>query len=266
MGAPDATGTRRLSIHSRDADAGPEQAWVLNADGLLGPDDPSAQESGPALSPVPAAWPPPGAAPLPVDDVYERLSAAGFDYGTLFQGLRAAWQQDGRVYADVALPESAHGEARRFGLHPALLDAALHASAFLPLEAAASGRLPFCWRGVSLHASGAAAIRVELDLRSADSVALLVADRAGQPVVTIDSLTLREVTVGQFDFRLRRPARTCCSASTGRPAVRSRATGPRTRRWSSSPDPAESSSPLRSRTPARRWRPRTDSPLSRRAT
>ena len=53
------------------------------------------------------------------------------------------------------------GDAAAFGLHPALLDAALHAAA---LPGARAGRrpgavgtvrLPFAWTGVSLHAAGA---------------------------------------------------------------------------------------------------------------
>ncbi|MEY9835584.1 SDR family NAD(P)-dependent oxidoreductase [Streptacidiphilus sp. EB103A] len=197
VGAPDSAGNRRLTVHSRDEAAAPEQAWVLNADGLLSTAEASAVDAS-ALVGTLSEWPPAGAVSVPVQDLYERLADAGFDYGPLFQGLCAAWQLGDHVYATVTLPESAHAEARGFGLHPALLDAALHASSFLPMEAKAAGRLPFSWRGVSLHASGAASVRVRLELSGADAISLVVADQAGQPVAVIDSLTLREITPGQI--------------------------------------------------------------------
>ncbi|WP_324617633.1 polyketide synthase dehydratase domain-containing protein, partial [Streptomyces sp. NRRL F-5053] len=73
-------------------------------------------------------WPPRGAEPVDVSDCYERLAEAGFGYGPVFQGLRSAWRRGEDVFAEVALPEGVEGE--RFGLHPALFDAALHASFF----------------------------------------------------------------------------------------------------------------------------------------
>ncbi|TDT97691.1 acyl transferase domain-containing protein [Streptomyces sp. 846.5] len=195
--APDSAGNRRLTVHSRDEAATPDQAWVLNADGLLSAADASAADASAPVGTL-SEWPPAGAVAVPVHDLYARLADAGFDYGPLFQGLGAAWQLGDHVYATATLPESAHAEARGFGLHPALLDAALHASSFLPMGAKAAGRLPFSWRGVSLHASGAASVRVRLELSGADAISLLVADQAGQPVAVIDSLMLREITPGQI--------------------------------------------------------------------
>ncbi len=34
-------------------------------------------------------WPPAGAEPVAVDDLYDRLAAAGVDYGPELQGIRA---------------------------------------------------------------------------------------------------------------------------------------------------------------------------------
>ena len=58
---------------------------------------------------------------LPVHDTYRRLDEAGFGYGPAFRGLHAAWQLDGEVYAEIALPETARTDSSRYGLHPALL-------------------------------------------------------------------------------------------------------------------------------------------------
>ena len=68
----------------------------------------------------------PGAEPLETSDLYERLAEIGFSYGPAFQGLDAAWQKDGEVYAEVSLAEEQREDAGRFAIHPALLDAALH--------------------------------------------------------------------------------------------------------------------------------------------
>ncbi|MEU7305732.1 SDR family NAD(P)-dependent oxidoreductase [Streptomyces sp. NPDC007206] len=187
LGAPDADGNRRIGVHSRPVDAGPDRPWTRHADGVLGagavpePDAPLAD------------WPPAGAEELAVEDTYDRLADAGFGYGPVFQGLRAAWRSGTEVYAEIALPEQAHPDAPRYGVHPALLDAALHATAFLPLDDSARGRLPFSWRDVTLHATGATAVRVRLSLRDGDAVALDVADTTGRAVASIGALTLRAV-------------------------------------------------------------------------
>ncbi|MBI0301538.1 polyketide synthase dehydratase domain-containing protein, partial [Streptomyces sp. PRKS01-29] len=57
--------------------------------------------------------------------VYERLAGVGLEYGPVFQGVRAAWRRGDEVFAEVVLGEEQRAEAGRFGLHPALLDAAL---------------------------------------------------------------------------------------------------------------------------------------------
>ena len=48
-------------------------------------------------------------------------------YGPVFRGLRAAWRSGEELFAEVSLPETV--DVSGFGLHPALLDAALHALA-----------------------------------------------------------------------------------------------------------------------------------------
>ncbi|MER5642807.1 SDR family NAD(P)-dependent oxidoreductase, partial [Kitasatospora sp. NPDC002227] len=192
VGAPDETGLRPVSVHSQSDEA--TGLWVRHASGVL-----SAGLSGSAAKAALTEWPPPGAVALGVEALYEGLAEGGFAYGPSFQGLRAAWRVGSDVYAEVALPADAGAEG--FGLHPALLDAALHAISIgelLPADEAGSGRLPFAWSGVSLYASGAAALRVRLSRTGTDGVALLVADQAGAPVATVDSLVLRPVTAAQL--------------------------------------------------------------------
>nr|AGK25214.1 polyketide synthase III [Streptomyces griseus] len=189
VGAPDSLGHRPLSLHSRPdtpADGDFDDAWTRHAEGVLAPD--GAEATG-ADGPMP--WPPPGAEPLDLDGLYDRFAAGGFAYGPAFQGLRAAWRRGDELFAEATVPAP---DADRFGLHPALLDAALHATG-VPgapgADAHPGGRLPFSWNGVTLHATGAGVIRVRLAPAGPDAVTLAVADATGAPVATVDALVLR---------------------------------------------------------------------------
>ena len=73
------------------------------------------------------SWPPEGAEAVQVDDLYDRLTERGFEYGPAFQGLQAAWRRGDELFAEVALSEEQRDQASCFGVHPALLDAAFHA-------------------------------------------------------------------------------------------------------------------------------------------
>ncbi|RCG16179.1 SDR family NAD(P)-dependent oxidoreductase, partial [Streptomyces reniochalinae] len=191
VGGLDEHGTRPVEIHSSQ-DHG---SWTCHATGLLadGPAEPSADLT---------QWPPPGAQPVDVGDTYEQLAGLGLRYGPLFQGLSAAWRTGDAVYAEITLPEQAHDEAERFGIHPALLDAALHSMGVGDhLQETEPGRpfLPFAWRQVALHATGATALRVRVAHTGGDNtVTLAVADPAGAPVADIGSLTLRQVAADQL--------------------------------------------------------------------
>ncbi|MYS28094.1 hypothetical protein GTW38_14360, partial [Streptomyces sp. SID7804] len=108
-----------------------------------------------------------------------------------FRGLRAVWRRGEETFAEVSLDAGPAGDAPSFGLHPALLDAALHASAFAPLGEDGRGGLPFSWQDVSLHASGATDARVRIVPAGDDAVAVAVADTTGAPVASVASLVLR---------------------------------------------------------------------------
>ncbi|MFD4322953.1 acyltransferase domain-containing protein, partial [Streptomyces sp. NPDC058548] len=160
--SPDESGRRTLTIHSR-LDGAEDQPWTQHAAGVLAAADPaqSAAQEAAFAGFTAGSWPPADARPLDTEDLYERLAALGFGYGPLFQGLRAAWRHGDDVLAEVALPESG-ADARSFALHPALLDATLHGSAFLDLGEHGRGGLPFSWQDVTLYAEGARALRVRL--------------------------------------------------------------------------------------------------------
>ncbi len=193
VGRPDENGTRSLNVYSRPEDA-LEQPWTQHASGLLshgGVQD----DSGRADLTV---WPPEGAEPIGTDDVYDRMAASGVVHGPVFQGLRSVWIRGDEVFAEVRLPEENSSDAEEFGLHPALLDAAVQAVMFVPQEEAGPARLPFSWTGASLRATGASELRVRLSSVGPDSIGLWMADGSGRPVASVDSLMMRAVAEGQI--------------------------------------------------------------------
>ncbi|MFD8285511.1 type I polyketide synthase [Streptomyces solisilvae] len=192
VGAPDDTGRRTLALHSRPDEAGDDEPWVRHATGALAA---GAAEGSFDLS----AWPPAGAERIDTDGLYEGLADAGFGYGPVFQGLRAAWRGDGEVYAEVALPEDTDPGAALFGLHPALLDAVLHTIGLSDLtENPGQGGLPFSWTGVRVHSVGADTVRVRLSPAGNGTVSLQLADVTGAPVASVDRLALRTVSPDQL--------------------------------------------------------------------
>ncbi|MFE5588201.1 SDR family NAD(P)-dependent oxidoreductase, partial [Kitasatospora sp. NPDC056531] len=203
VGESDGTGRRSLTLHSRidEEGAGLAGEWVQHATGVLSAEPADRQATAAEW----AVWPPQDAVAVEVADVYPGLAACGFAYGPVFQGLRAAWRWGEEVFAEVALPAEEHGQAARFGIHPALLDSALHGAAVaLPEDemqesGAVQGQLPFSWSGVSLHAVGAAALRVRLTPAGQGAVSVRVADTTGTPVASIDSLAFRQVSAEQLE-------------------------------------------------------------------
>ncbi|WP_374121290.1 beta-ketoacyl synthase N-terminal-like domain-containing protein [Streptomyces sp. RS2] len=194
VAAPDDHGRRAITFHSRPEDSADDEQWTLHADGLLAPlGAPAADGTGLTQ------WPPPGAEPVDITGLYADLAAQGYGYGPAFQGLNAVWRHGSEVYAEVALPEDVRDDAGSFALHPALLDAALHATDFTgdgPTDD--TTRLPFAWHGVTLHAAGATAVRVRITATGDDSVSLHLADTTGAPVAAVDGYLVRAVSPGQL--------------------------------------------------------------------
>ncbi|MCX5138795.1 type I polyketide synthase [Streptomyces sp. NBC_00338] len=191
VGAADPAGRRTVSVYSR-GDGADHAPWTRHAEGILavGGRVPVADLT---------AWPPKGAEAIGVEGAYELLSERGYGYGPVFQGLKAAWTSGEELYAEIALPDSEHDDARRFGLHPALLDAAMHVALIDDgSRSDESTVLPFAWTDVALHAAGASALRVRIAPAGQDSVSVLVADGSGQPVLTVGALVSRPVSVEQL--------------------------------------------------------------------
>jgi rifamycin polyketide synthase module 4/5/6 len=192
LGGPGENGARAVDVYSlRDGGTG---AWTRHATGML-----SATSSGNGSGFDFTAWPPPGAQQVDVEDFYPELAERGYGYGPAFQGLRAAWRRGDEVFAEVALPEDLRKEAGRFGVHPALLDAALQAATAVPAaEEPGEPMLAFAWNGLVLHAAGASALRVRLAPSGQDALTVEAADETGGLVLTMDSLVSRPVSAEQL--------------------------------------------------------------------
>ncbi|MER7468640.1 type I polyketide synthase [Streptomyces sp. NPDC097981] len=201
VGAPDGTGRRPVAVYSLPENAADDAPWRRHAAGSLS-HAPTAD--GDTFAEL-AQWPVAGTQPVDLDGFYDRLRARGLDYGPAFQGLTELHRAGDTAYARVQLPEGLNAD--EFGIHPALLDAALHALVGVQdtdtgTDTGADGSqalLPFEWTGVELLAAGATElrVRVELDPRQ-NRVRVTATDPAGRPVAHADGLQLRAAGAEQL--------------------------------------------------------------------
>ncbi|MFF4533449.1 SDR family NAD(P)-dependent oxidoreductase [Streptomyces sp. NPDC001407] len=211
LGAPDASGRRTLTIHARpaddteddDAEAESTHGWRRHATGVL--------TTGEATTPPAtdtAPWPPADATVLDTDALYARLDEQGYSYGPAFRAVHAAWRHGDDLYADVRLDDEQLSDAAHFTLHPALLDAALHAvdELYGAGDDTSPVRLPFSFGQVRHYATGATRLRVRLSGQGADRLRLSLSDPDGAPVATVDTLQLRLIPADRW--RSRRPTGT----------------------------------------------------------
>jgi polyketide synthase 12 len=191
VGGANESGGRAVSVFSRtDAHSG----WTLHAEGVVRP---GAADPGSDMS----TWPPVGATPVDIDGLYDRLAGRGYGYGPAFQGLTAMWRRGDEVFAEVSLPSDAGVSPAGFGVHPAVLDAALHAvivATETDHDDTNGVLVPFSWQGVSLHAAGASAVRARIAPSGPSAVSVQLADGLGLPVLSVASMVARPVSQQQL--------------------------------------------------------------------
>ncbi|MGH3377956.1 MAG: SDR family NAD(P)-dependent oxidoreductase, partial [Actinoallomurus sp.] len=196
VGEPDEDGRREVAVYSRleaGADGEGEGEAVRHARGML------AQETEHAAA-WPEAWPPEGAEPLAVDDLYARLTGIGYDYGPIFQGLRAAWRDGDEIYAEVALPDENVDAAKGYGIHPALFDAVVQSGAVMLSEGdSGKHKMPFSWSGARLDRLGTSRLRVRAVMTGDSSARIDAVDEAGDAVVSVASIVVRPVDQAQLE-------------------------------------------------------------------
>ena len=213
VGEPDEEGCRSLGVYSRAVDGSGERAsareegWTRNASGVLAPGSAEASActgSGAALEDsggvlAGAVWPPAGAVEVALADAYERWRRTAWSMARRFRvcGGRGG---GARSCCGGSLSEQQGAQGGSFGVHPALLDAALHALAVSALEegAARGLRLPFSWSEVRLGARGASVLRVCLSPAGDGGVSVCAVDGTGARVCSVGSLVMRPVSVEQL--------------------------------------------------------------------
>jgi NADP-dependent 3-hydroxy acid dehydrogenase YdfG len=173
-----------------------------------------------------AVWPPEGAEAASVDALYAGMADLGYDYGPMFQGVRAAWRVGDEVYAEVALPDDAGGEG--FGIHPALFDAAMHGG-LLKQGEDVSAVLPFSWSGVRLGRPGLSRVRARISPADDSAIRVDITSEHGEPVLSMERFDMRPVEQAQLEraqrtkqnslFQLEWAAVTATSQGAARVAV-----------------------------------------------
>ncbi|MEU1260174.1 type I polyketide synthase, partial [Streptomyces chartreusis] len=204
IGGADEHGRRTFALHGRPERAGADASWTAYAHGTLTHAPAEAAVLGTDV------WPPAGAEIIELGAHYDKLADAGFDYGPSFRALRRAWRKGEEVFAEVSLDEGAlvdsdSGSATvtpmdtdGYGLHPALLDAVLHAAGFTGPGGDGGAALPFSWEDVALFASGARTVRARLERTGERTVRIAVADTEGGAVLSVGGLTVRPVDGDQM--------------------------------------------------------------------
>ncbi len=215
VGPDDGAGARAVSVYSQLEDAADgagvramgDAPWIEHATGqlveaALGSDGATDAEDIAALR----AWPIPDTETVELDGFYERLRDRGLAYGPGFQGLVELRRRGAQVFGRVVLPEVAAEDGDDYCVHPALLDAALHAG-LIDYAAGASDAeggvlLPFLWSDVELYATGSRELRVGIEITSDSgdhaSARVLFVDAAGEPVARVGELTLRRASAEQL--------------------------------------------------------------------
>jgi mycoketide-CoA synthase len=188
---PDETGRREVAIYSRPGHDAADDPWTRHAAGWLAP----AVEAADAGAGI-GQWPPTGAVEVNIAELYLALAEYGLEYGPVFQGVRAAWRRGAEAFAEVSLPEGT-GVAG-FGVHPALLDAAMHVVAIDTASDADGPLVPFAWGDVAFHAAGASAVRVRIGpALKGEGMSVILTDTAGGLVASVGSLVRRRLSAGR---------------------------------------------------------------------
>ncbi|MEU0581842.1 SDR family NAD(P)-dependent oxidoreductase, partial [Streptomyces griseoincarnatus] len=205
VGAAGEDGRRSFAIHSQPETSADPGAWTAHVTGHLADDSADGHHEGIAEL---LDWPVPGTEPQSLEGFYDTLGGQGLHYGPAFRGLAGLARRDGVAYGRIVLPvpqDGGPGVQDGFGIHPALLDAALHTLAGVDTGDRPEDTvlLPFAWTDVTLYATGATELRVRVEVDGAPgeggrSVTLLATDPAGEPVLYAAGLQVQQASAEQL--------------------------------------------------------------------
>ena len=137
---------------------------------------------------------------LPVADFYDRLGGLGLEYGPSFRGVRELYVGQHEALTKVGLPDGLANT--QYAMHPAFLDACLHAYPFVldgAEKAGSDGRksyLPVSLAGFRCYQDEIDEAWVHTTLRSVEKddtqvVDIRVYDVAERPVAELEGLAVR---------------------------------------------------------------------------
>ena len=141
---------------------------------------------------------------IPIADFYDRLHGLGLEYGPSFRGVRELYIGEREVLAKVQLPQ--HLAAARYTLHPAFLDACLHAYPALLYGAdnterlADSSYLPVSLTAFRCYRDGVEEAWTHITHRGVEKdgtqvIDVRVYDVAERLVAELEGLALRELSL-----------------------------------------------------------------------
>jgi surfactin synthase thioesterase subunit/acyl carrier protein/NAD(P)-dependent dehydrogenase (short-subunit alcohol dehydrogenase family) len=171
------------------------EAWHTHMTGTLRRSDlpsPSAFSAKQIMARCPQTW--------PVADLYESLGKLGLEYGSSFRGIRELYVGQHEALTKVRLPDGLTNT--QYAMHPAFLDACLHAYPFVldGAEKIGSDRrksyLPISLAGFRCHQDGIDEAWAHISLRNVENdntqvVEIRVYDMLERPVAELEGLTVR---------------------------------------------------------------------------
>lgn len=148
----DSSTRRSVDVYSRPSGVATQHEWTQHVTGTLQLTSPPNTETD---LPTNGTNPTEADSEVDVSKAYEVLDDAGISYGPTFQGVRAIWRQNDTDLLVQIDPPQNQGQKPGFDLHPALLDAALHAQILAAPEKVSRGhiRLPFSLQGIKVAPS-----------------------------------------------------------------------------------------------------------------
>ncbi|MBI4852597.1 MAG: amino acid adenylation domain-containing protein [Acidobacteria bacterium] len=184
----DVQNQHNFALYSRNAENGIEGGWIKHANGLLNSNTNSSTTMARMLN-----WPPPDSKLMDLTNFYDRIkSSLDVEYGPLFQAVKEIWRKDNTIFTKLVLPAENAINAEYYGVHPVLLDAALHSGFFLFDESEQVLHLPFEWRGAKLFALGSKEVYAKIS--RTDDLEISLYDDSFEPLAHIERLIKRKAT------------------------------------------------------------------------
>lgn len=174
-----------------------DDGWIRRAKGVVRPARSMASLGGEDIEEIKARC----AREIDAPAFYRGNERRGFFYGPLFRTATRVWHRDGEALCRVELPDSLHGDAGRYRLHPALFDACLQLGCILYDENAtdASATVGFpsafdrLWFREALGTRFWGHARVVEQRRSSFILELKAIDDDGRVVALLEGLRYRRV-------------------------------------------------------------------------